>query len=254
MAAQTVHPVPAPLPEPPGTKALPSSSRKAGGSSQKLMLFIRGKAMSGAPIISGTNPVAEPADHRRHHHEEHHDQAVGGDQHVPEMVGFIEAAAAAERRRPGLQVLHARLGQFPAHRAGNGAADDPGGDREDQIERADVLVVRRHEPADEETGGVVRVVRMMGLGSLEMDGVCSGVGHDWVAAFYCCWLWLVAGGVAAPALALASAGAAAAAPRPGQAGRGRRGGAARARHLPAVRADPCGELLGAGATSTAIGM
>ena len=33
---------------------------KAGTSSQKLMLFIRGKAMSGAPIISGTNQLPKP--------------------------------------------------------------------------------------------------------------------------------------------------------------------------------------------------
>ena len=32
----------------------------AGTSSQKLMLFIRGKAMSGAPIISGTNQLPKP--------------------------------------------------------------------------------------------------------------------------------------------------------------------------------------------------
>ena len=33
---------------------------KAGTSSQKLILFIRGKAMSGAPIISGTNQLPKP--------------------------------------------------------------------------------------------------------------------------------------------------------------------------------------------------
>ncbi len=33
---------------------------KAGTSSQKLMLFILGKAMSGAPIISGTNQLPKP--------------------------------------------------------------------------------------------------------------------------------------------------------------------------------------------------
>ena len=32
----------------------------AGTSSQKLMLFMRGKAMSGAPIISGTNQLPKP--------------------------------------------------------------------------------------------------------------------------------------------------------------------------------------------------
>lgn len=36
------------------------SNRKEGGKSQKLMLFIRGKAMSGAPIISGTNQFPKP--------------------------------------------------------------------------------------------------------------------------------------------------------------------------------------------------
>ena len=33
---------------------------KAGGSSQKLILFIRGKAMSGAPIMIGTNQLPKP--------------------------------------------------------------------------------------------------------------------------------------------------------------------------------------------------
>lgn len=37
-----------------------SSRRKDGGSSQKLMLFIRGNAMSGAPIIRGTNQFPNP--------------------------------------------------------------------------------------------------------------------------------------------------------------------------------------------------
>lgn len=34
--------------------------KKDGGSSQKLMLFMRGKAMSGAPIISGTSQLPKP--------------------------------------------------------------------------------------------------------------------------------------------------------------------------------------------------
>ena len=52
--------MPAPKPVPPETNADPSSSRKAGTSSQKLMLFMRGNAMSGAPIISGTNQFPNP--------------------------------------------------------------------------------------------------------------------------------------------------------------------------------------------------
>lgn len=45
----TVHPVPAPASTPEEAR----SKRNEGGRSQKLMLFIRGKAMSGAPIING---------------------------------------------------------------------------------------------------------------------------------------------------------------------------------------------------------
>ncbi len=48
------------MPAPAPTKAEPSSSEKEGISSQKLMLFMRGKAMSGAPIISGTNQLPKP--------------------------------------------------------------------------------------------------------------------------------------------------------------------------------------------------
>ena len=35
--------------------------KAAGGSSQKLQLFMRGKAMSGAPIMSGICQLAKPA-------------------------------------------------------------------------------------------------------------------------------------------------------------------------------------------------
>ena len=52
----TVHPVPAPA----STIEDASSNRKDGGSSQKIMLFIRGKAISGAPIISGTSQLPKP--------------------------------------------------------------------------------------------------------------------------------------------------------------------------------------------------
>src|SRR3546814_11088960 len=48
------------MPVPPETKAEPRRRRKAGGSSQKLMLFIRGKAMSGAQIMSGTKQLPKP--------------------------------------------------------------------------------------------------------------------------------------------------------------------------------------------------
>jgi hypothetical protein len=52
----TVQPVPAPL----STRPPASSRDKEGGSNQKLMLFIRGKAISGAPIIRGTSQFPNP--------------------------------------------------------------------------------------------------------------------------------------------------------------------------------------------------
>ena len=52
----TVHPVPAPL----STKELDNNMIKAGNKSQNLILFIRGKAISGAPNIKGTNQLPKP--------------------------------------------------------------------------------------------------------------------------------------------------------------------------------------------------
>lgn len=52
----TVHPVPAPASTPEDA----NNRRKEGGRSQKLMLFIRGKAMSGAPIIRGMSQFPKP--------------------------------------------------------------------------------------------------------------------------------------------------------------------------------------------------
>lgn len=52
----TVHPVPAPVP----AKEESNNNNKEGGRSQKLILFIRGKAMSGAPIIRGTSQFPNP--------------------------------------------------------------------------------------------------------------------------------------------------------------------------------------------------
>lgn len=48
------------MPAPASTVEEASSSRKDGGSSQKLILFMRGNAMSGAPIISGTSQFPNP--------------------------------------------------------------------------------------------------------------------------------------------------------------------------------------------------
>lgn len=52
----TVQPVPAPA----STAEEARRRRREGGRSQKLMLFIRGNAISGAPIIRGTNQLPNP--------------------------------------------------------------------------------------------------------------------------------------------------------------------------------------------------
>jgi hypothetical protein len=52
----TVQPVPAPL----STILLVNNSVSDGGNNQNLMLFIRGKAISGAPSIRGTNQFPNP--------------------------------------------------------------------------------------------------------------------------------------------------------------------------------------------------
>ena len=51
-----VQPAPGPSP----TKRLAASSMKAGTSNQKETLFMRGKAISGAPIMIGTNQLPKP--------------------------------------------------------------------------------------------------------------------------------------------------------------------------------------------------
>jgi hypothetical protein len=52
----TVHPVPAPD----STRDLPNKSINEGIKNQKLILFKRGKAISGAPNIRGTNQFPNP--------------------------------------------------------------------------------------------------------------------------------------------------------------------------------------------------
>ena len=52
----TVHPVPTPNPVNEDSLSIDND----GGRSQNLILFIRGKAMSGAPIIKGTSQFPNP--------------------------------------------------------------------------------------------------------------------------------------------------------------------------------------------------
>jgi len=55
-----VQPPPKPRPGPPSTNSDRHSSTHAETSSQNEMLFMRGKAMSGAPIMIGTNQLPKP--------------------------------------------------------------------------------------------------------------------------------------------------------------------------------------------------
>lgn len=48
------------MPAPLSTRPPARSRERDGGRSQNLMLFIRGKAMSGAPIMSGTSQLPNP--------------------------------------------------------------------------------------------------------------------------------------------------------------------------------------------------
>lgn len=48
------------MPAPASTVEEARRSRNDGGNSQKLMLFMRGNAISGAPIISGTSQFPNP--------------------------------------------------------------------------------------------------------------------------------------------------------------------------------------------------
>src|SRR5690606_11909568 len=83
-------------------------------------------------------------DHGRHHHEEDHDEAVRRYQHVEEVVVALQNSVA------GIMQLH-------THHDGECTTDDSRDDRENQIHRADVLVVRRIDvslPAS----GVVAVI------------------------------------------------------------------------------------------------
>ncbi len=109
-------------------------------------------------------PLPEPADHRRHHHEEDHDQAVGGHEHVVHVLaavdGRLTGREAVDHGGKAREVLDAGLLQFETHDDRQDAADDPRDDREDQVHRADVLVVGGVEVA----APARRMVVVVGVG------------------------------------------------------------------------------------------
>ncbi len=98
---------------------------------------------------------------------------MGGDDRVVGVLGLVrigqvEQADRVEHRALG-EHLKTGLGQFPADQAGEDTADQPREDREEQVQRADILVVRREQPAFGEVGLVlmrVVVMRVIVRGSL----------------------------------------------------------------------------------------
>ncbi len=83
------------MPGAPSTNSEMSSSVNEAGSSQNEMLFMRGKAMSGAPIISGTNQLPKPPISAGMTMKKIIDQAMRGDEHVVEVLGVIASPGPA---------------------------------------------------------------------------------------------------------------------------------------------------------------
>ncbi len=104
------------------------------GSSQNEMLFMRGNAMSGAPIMSGTNQLPKPP-------------IIAGI--TMKKIMIRPCAVANTLYSCGVGKI-CRPGFCSSRRMAidSSAADHAGDQREGQVHRADVLVVRRiDEPA-----------------------------------------------------------------------------------------------------------
>ena len=118
------------------------SSVNADTSSQKLKLFMRGSAMSGAPICSGIIQFARPT--------------VAGMTAPNTMTSACTVVIVLKKPgstscMPGMK-SSARIDE--RHRA----ADQEHDQTEDQVHRADVLVIRRRQPAHDALRGAVVVV------------------------------------------------------------------------------------------------
>ena len=104
--------------------------------------------------------VAETAEQCRDHHEEHHQDAVIGDQHVPQMA-VRRAFRRGVREQPRAfeaHVLHARVHQLEPHVDGEAHRDEAGQGRDDEIQDPDIFVVGGHEPSREEAAIVLMPV------------------------------------------------------------------------------------------------
>ncbi len=116
----------------------------AAGSSQKLKLFIRGRAMSGAPIISGIIQLARPTN-----------AGITAPNTItrPCMVVIWLKNAGSTICRPGWNnSARITIANEPPSR--NMVKAEP------QVQRADVLVVGGQHPAHQAFGGAVGVVGM----------------------------------------------------------------------------------------------
>ena len=102
---------------------------------------MRGKAMSGAPIISGTIQLPKPPIIAGMTMKNTMIRPCAGDEHVEDF-------RVAEN-------LHAGLHQLGAHAHREHAADHAADHGEDEIHRADVFVVGREHPAPPSGGMLV---------------------------------------------------------------------------------------------------
>ena len=109
----------------------PTSISAAGISSQKLRLFMRAKAMSAAPICSGIIQFAKPTKAG---------MIAPNTMIRPCIVVSWLNSSGLTNCRPGLE-------QLGADQQRQHAADHEHGEREQQVHRADVLVVGREQPA-----------------------------------------------------------------------------------------------------------
>ncbi len=99
-------------------------------------------------------PVSKATNERRHHHEEDHDQTMIGNHRIVEMLGILNGHVAFT----GNELCHhpdTRLSKFPTNQARQRVPYNPRDQRKDQVQRTDVLVIGRKQPARKEAGLVI---------------------------------------------------------------------------------------------------
>lgn len=108
--------------------------------------------------------VAEPTEESGNHDEEHHQDAVAGDQHVPQMTvrRTCSGTIRDETRAFHTHVLNAGIHELKAHVNGECHRDKTHESRDDQVQNTDVFVVGGHEPPGEEPPVVVMILAVNG--------------------------------------------------------------------------------------------